>query len=344
MNVAMIGDKREISKGTGIERYTEELLNGLGKKVEIEFMGTSTSSQFTEITNHTIISPLKILWLKNDFDLFHAVAPVNALSFPLLGKPTVITYHDLTSMLYKKGSKFHVRLTVPFFYRVGKYCNKVIANSTQTKEELVKYLNFPDEKIEVVNLGVDEKFKPIKRDEKDYFVIGYLGSLIERKRIDYLIKSFYYLKFSKINVKLNIYGNKSQNYSKLYRLVKELKIDKNVEFKGSVTDDSLVDVYNSFDIFVLPSDSEGFGLPILEAQRCGVPVIIRDNANIPREVTKCCVRAKSEKDMANKIYELLINPELRRNIISIGEKYSRLFTWEKTVGKTLKIYEKILEI
>jgi glycosyltransferase involved in cell wall biosynthesis len=71
-------------------------------------------------------------------------------------------------------------------------------------------------------------------------------------------------------------------------------------------------------------------------------VIIRKDAHIPTEVSKCCLEASSEEDMADKIYELLTNTTLRRSVIDEGLEYSQQFTWERTAHETLRVYEEVM--
>ncbi|RJS75271.1 glycosyltransferase family 1 protein [Methanophagales archaeon] len=351
MKVILIADDFSVETGTGIARYAKELLTGLSNKgIYVKLICVEPPKvPFGGTINHTFRLPYHVLKEANNFDLLHATSPASAFSFPLIEKAKkIVTYHDLTSFLCKEADfPLHARLFNPFVYKnLAKYSDRIIAVSTQTKEDLVNHLKIPIEKIAVVNLGVDEKFKPAEKEERDYFVIGYLGALAARKRVDYLIGAFYYLKkkHAEFEIKLCICGKKTQDYSKLVKLAKDLnlKLDKDIELRGFVQDEKLVEVYNSFDVFVLPSGWEGFGIPILEAQRCGVPVIVRQNAYIPREVTKYCVKAKSEEDMARKIYELLTNSSLRDDIIKKGLEYSKQFTWGKTVSETIKVYEEIL--
>jgi glycosyltransferase involved in cell wall biosynthesis len=125
-------------------------------------------------------------------------------------------------------------------------------------------------------------------------------------------------------------------------LVNALHLAEYVVFGGAVPDEQLVALYNTFSVFVLPSDWEGFGIPILEAQRCGVPVIIRREAHIPPEATAGCLRAESEEDMAEKIYALLTDQLLRQRIIEAGLNHSRAFTWERMVAQTMAVYEEVL--
>ncbi|MGA7076350.1 MAG: glycosyltransferase, partial [Halobacteriota archaeon] len=226
----------------------------------------------------------------------------------------------------------------------GRYCESVIVNSTQTKQELIQQLRFHKRKIQIISLGVDERFEPKARDDRDYLVIGFIGNHAPRKRIDYLIKAFYHFKkeYPTIDAKLKIYGHCNRGCGTLHALPRALRINNDVEFHGAVPEDMLVHVYNSFDVFVMPSDWEGFGLPILEAQRCGVPVIIRADAHIPEEVGRQCIKATTEQHMATLFHEILTK-DFRDSVVQSGLRYSRLFTWERTTDETFNLYESILE-
>ena len=232
----------------------------------------------------------------------------------------------------------------PCFYRIGKYCDKIISNSSQTKQEIIDYLGVPEDKIAVINLGVDDRFHPIKKDKRDIYRIGYIGSISPRKRVDYLISAFSNFKktYNKLNVKLYICGKKNMYTSQMQKMVDDLNLTNDVVFEGFVSDDTLNETYNSFDIVVIPSEWEGFGIPILEAQRCGIPVITRENVHIPKEVTQHSVKCESEKDMADKIYALLSDSKLYRKVSDDGIKYSKTFSWDNMVRKTIDIYKEVL--
>ena len=300
LKVALIVDTFAIERGTGITRYSDELIRALRESCEIEVMGASAAGSPRSVINHVIVTPARVLRNKNNFDVFHALQPVDALPFPLLDKPTVVTYHDLATLLYGKGSSWHVRFSAPHFYKIGKRCSMVIANSSQTKNELVQHLGFPQEKVRIINLGVAERFEPHKKNDTNRLSIGYIGTLAARKRVDYLLKAFYHLtkEHRQLDVKLRIFGRRDMEFENLVKLASDLNIRKDVEFHGPVPEEDLVDVYNSLNAYVVPSEWEGFGLPILEAQRCGIPVIIRADAHIPEEVGRHCLKATSERPMA----------------------------------------------
>ncbi len=346
MRIAIITDKYDIKRGTGISRYTTELIKKLKSYVDIDIIGTSPPNAFKSIYDHALRVPAKVLLNRNNYDLFHSMAPVNSFHLPFIKKPTVITYHDLATILYNRGGNFYVRKTVPYFYKLGKYSNVIIANSSQTKKEIIDFLSIPEEKVEVIHLGVNEYFKPLNSVKKtDQFIIGFIGSIDYRKRLDFLLESFSMLLKRKpdLNIKLFIYGTGNvELLLKLKKLANDLNIADKVEFKGFAPESELVNIYNYFDIFVIPSEWEGFGIPILEAQKCGVPVIVRNNVNIPSEVTNACVKAESTSEMAKKIYHLLMNDQFRSEVINAGLNYSKQFTWDKTAERTFEVYEKLI--
>lgn len=344
MSIGIVTNTYDVKRGTGIARYTQELVKGL---VSEGFSVKVVCSEPPKIPmgkpiNHLLKLPVKTLRSIRDCDLIHAMTPVAAFSFPFINKPKIVTHHELSFLFPGRGKARYVTLFAPLWYRLGAICDAIIVPSSLTKIDLINFLGVPEEKVFVVNLGVDEKFKPLgKESKRDYFVIGYLGMLGYKKRVDYLLRSFWYLKRKnpKLNIKLHIYGKKELEFSHLVRLAEELGLANDVEFKGFVPNKA----YNSMDVFVFPSDWEGFGLPILEAQRCGVPVVVRSDAHLPVEVTKYCIKANSEEDMADKIFQLITINNLRKKVSKNGIKYSKRFTWHKTVSETIKVYEKILD-
>ena len=347
MRIGLVADTFSVEKGTGIARYSAELLAGL-PKWEIDSQSLDLSPPklpFGEVINHAIRMPYLISKRAGDLELLHATSPICALGFPFIRKTKkIVTYHDLTSLLCQDiSSAFHTRLFAPLFLQIGRFADRIIADSSQTKEEMIAHLGISGDKITVVNLGVDDKFTPMEKRAKSHYTIGYVGALNRRKRLDYLLRAFHLLKSnSNVPARLAICGSMQLEYTNLVKLIDRLGLSDDVEFRGFVAEKTLVETYNSFDIFVLPSEWEGFGLPILEAQRCGIPVIIREGTHIPREVSAACLKAKSEQDMANKIYQLLTDLDLKSQVTGKGLEYSRRFTWERTVRETASVYEETI--
>jgi glycosyltransferase involved in cell wall biosynthesis len=346
MKIGFLVDTLSIEKGTGIARYSNNLILGLQKSgYEVDnIFPNAPNDSVAGMIGHAVKLPYKILNNRANYDIFHANSPITGLGLLLTNKPKIITYHDLASILYQPEAKRHVKILAPYFYKIGKYCDVVISDSTQTKEEMIQHLGFPEEKIVVINLGVDDKFFPIAKDERDYFVIGYVGAISPRKRVDYLIRVLYNLKNSHKNlkIKLIICGKKTLHHEQIQKMISDLDLIKNVEFKDFIPEERLNETYNSFDAFVIPSEWEGFGIPILEAQRCGIPTFTRETAHIPSEVSKCCIKCKDESDMASQIYNLLVDKEKYRSISKKGIEYSNRYTWDKLVKETIDVYKMVL--
>ena len=111
---------------------------------------------------------------------------------------------------------------------------------------------------------------------------------------------------------------------------------------GFAPEPRIVDVYDSFDVFIFPSYYEGFGMPILEAQARSLPVIIYKFGALPKEVTRYCIKAEDESDAAdiiNKLKENGYNEKLRKK----AAEYARGFTWEKCAKETLMVYKQMLK-
>jgi glycosyltransferase involved in cell wall biosynthesis len=347
MRIALVADTFSVEKGTGIARYSQEMLSGLRSKgLFVEPIAPEPPAMPLGLAiNHALKMPYLVRSKAARFDVIHATSPITALAFPVISSPKIVTYHDLLSLLCRNTSTAsYTRLLAPLFLRIGRYADRIIANSIQTKEEVVTHLGIPAEKITVTLWGISEIFKPQRKGQRDGYAIGYVGAFNRRKGLPYLIRAIDVLKLRhpELPLKLVICGRKDHEYARLVQLISELSLSHYVNFRGSLTDRELVEAYNSFDVFVLPSEWEGFGLPILEAQRCGVPVLIRADGHIPPEVSKCCLKASSEEDMADKIYELLTNAILRQSRIEEGLEYSQQFTWERTVRQTLEVYEAAL--
>ncbi len=347
MKIALVTDGFDISKDSGIARYSSEIFSGLTRnKIDVDLFSIKCPHiPYGMAVSHSILLPAKIYAVNGKFDIFHATSPILGMVFPLITSPKIATFHDLSSILSNRsGVGFHAALSLPFLFKaIAKNSDRIIAVSQQTKDELRDYLGISGKKITVINLGIDERFKPIIKKRRNDFIIGYVGTMAPRKRLDQSIATVYHFikNYQNLNIKFHIYGPIGQDYPKLLKLANNLHISDCVEFKGFIPDNELVNIYNSFDVLLMSSQWEGFCMPILESQRCGIPVVIRDDARIPVEVTKCCLRGKSEIDTAELIYNLLADSSERSKIISSGIDHSKTFTWNKHISQTLKVYEDV---
>jgi glycosyltransferase involved in cell wall biosynthesis len=113
----------------------------------------------------------------------------------------------------------------------------------------------------------------------------------------------------------------------------------------SVTDDELPLLYCASRLLAYPSLYEGFGLPVLEAQACGVPVVTSDVSSLP-EVggdAAAYVDPMNIKSMQKTIQKVFYDDAVRKEMIKLGFKNVKLFTWDKTIAETIEVYRKLME-
>ncbi len=156
-----------------------------------------------------------------------------------------------------------------------------------------------------------------------------------RKNPEFFIDAFKRLQNEKYE--LRIWGKLGYDRD---NLINKVHGTKNIHFKGFAPEDKLVDIYDSFNAFVFPSLYEGFGIPIIEAQARGVPVIIYKRGRIPKEVRKYCLEAESPERMAQIIEDLKENGYNEKERKRAME-YARSFTWNRAAKNTLAVYRKV---
>jgi glycosyltransferase involved in cell wall biosynthesis len=202
-------------------------------------------------------------------------------------------------------------------------------------------------RLEIITHGVDtDAFKPrdMSTQNKDTKpVIGYVGSLVEQKGINHLLKAAHDLQ-----CKILIVGDgrEKENLSKLSR---DLQID--VQFEPAASHKQVADYMNRMDIFVLPSLSrpnwvEKFGRVLIEAMACGIPVIGSSSGEIPNVLREAGLIFKEgdPDDLRNKITSLLNNKDLRIKLGKLGrERAVKNYSWRSIAGKTVNIYEQLLK-
>jgi len=322
----------------GIGQYSAELLKGMiAKGHEIDPVATT----FRGITGYFYYSAVDILSrIPQDVDVYHALTPMEAIYLPK-GK-TVVTFHDLIPLLhpdietwYMKGHfKTLKRCFSKLWFNVGikkaAKANRIVCTSEQTKDEVVRYLKVPEEKIVITRLGISKDLKPLNIPHDNYR-IGTLSWLDPRKRIDVLVRAFKKIEDPRAEL---LIGGDGIDKERLMRIAGD---DKRITFLGFLPENQKVEFLSSLDVFVFPSLVEGYGIPIIEAMACGVPVVTLDDAIIPYEVkSRTCVVSQVE------LHEILVERSFSCDI-GANIKFARLHDWNRTVELTEAVYKEIIE-
>ncbi len=217
-----------------------------------------------------------------------------------------------------------------------------ITVSKKTQKDLLRIKK--TENSVIIPNGIDfNHITEIKPSNKKSNVI-FAGRLIKEKNVDVLINAIDYVRKKIPDIKCLIVGNGPERV-KLEQLVKDLQLKDNIYFKGFMEDyDDLIGYIKSSDVFVLPSTREGFGIVVLEANACGIPVVVVDhemNAAVDlvnNGVNGYKANLKSE-DIADKIIQTL---EIKGTLSGKCIEMSKPYDWNTIVDSLEKVYMKII--
>lgn len=224
--------------------------------------------------------------------------------------------------------------------------DRILSTSKVMAVETNKYTN---KKVIVTPFGIDlDKFKYLKVNslfDKNDIVIGTIKTLEEKYGIEYLIKAFAIVKnkYKTLPLKLLIVGDGSLS-DNLKKLVHDLNLEDETVFTGKIAHE-LVPVYdNMLSVSVSVSNSESFGVAIIEASACGKPVVVSDVGGLPEVVengvTGIVVPPRNPEKTAEAIEKLILDEKLRKKMGEAGRKrVAKFYDWDKNVEQMLEIYK-----
>ncbi len=260
---------------------------------------------------------------------------------------TVLTCFDLIPWVYENDRSFIWKENMKWMPTA----DRIITISEFSKKEILKYLDYPEEKIDIVYPAVDHRlYQPITSKEilkqfnisdRDKVVL-YVGSETPRQNVPDLIRAFNKLKKAMPNVKLLKIGESQSNDSRveLLKLIKQLDLVDDVIFAGYVAEPEMPEWYSAADLLVYPCEYAGFGLPPLEAMACGTPVITSNTTSLPEVVGEAGIMLDphDEEKLSKEMYRVLNDEKLAGNMIQMGLERSKLFEWDESAQQTMEVY------
>lgn len=346
------GKTKYILEGVHVERfhyfYPKRFQKLCGRSGMIDNVKEGLLVKFQVLTFllFNIIHSLRKL---KDMDVVHVQWPIpNGLGSLFLKKiygiPYINTVHGEEVYLSKR---YHTLFALKWFVNNS---TKTVANSSATRNSCLEN-GLEKEKLDIIPFGVDIDFyKPLKISKNEnIFQILAVGYLIERKGFKYLIKAVKEVLKEQKNVQLIIVGSGPLE-KKLKSFITELELETNARIIKNVSDEDLLQLYNTSDLFVLPSimdsqgNTEGLGVVLLEAMACKLPVIGSDTGGIPDIIhdgeTGLLVPEKDVSGLSNAILNLIENEELREKVAVNGYNEVReRFNWKKIAESYLKVYK-----
>lgn len=269
--------------------------------------------------------------------------------------PYVVTIHDLSYLrfpeLFRKEDL--VQLTNWSQYSIIK-SKAIIVPSKSTKDDIIKNYAVNADKITVIYEGYNkEVFKPqsaakVSAVGKKYKIAGdyiiFVGTLQPRKNIERLIEAFSKVNWSLVsgNWSLVIAGKKGWLYDQILTKSQELGIEDKVIFTDFVPDADLPALIAGAKVYVNPSLWEGFGIPVIEAQACGVPVAVSNTSSLPEIVgdSGALFDPTDVMSIATAIKDLLTDEKTRTDLVKKGHQNSKRFSWETCAKETLSVLSK----
>ena len=330
------------SKGRGIGFYTDNLIESLKKYTDAEV-------QVLEAVNP---DPKVDLIHYPFFDFFKPTLKIRN------NIPTVVTIHDVIPLLFPKHYPPGIKGRINLFRQKQalKKVNAVITDSQTSTSDVIRILKIPQEKVSTVYLASSPNFKNLPESEikkniskfnlPEKFLL-YTGGVNWNKNLLNQTEAALNSGMDIVYVGGGFNNRDNLNHSEMDSFKKFLvKYEKNskVHILGFVREEEIISLMNAADALLFASYYEGFGLPILEAQSCGTPVITSNNSSTKEVAGNAALLVNPEKveEIAKAINDVS-NQKLRKDLIEKGFNNLDNFSWEKTAKQTVEIYNEVLK-
>lgn len=364
-------------QGGGIGRYVRELTAALSQldtttSYKLFVLGATTndlpeppntnfvwhptrfSPRWSARLWHRAKIPIPVEIFTSKIDLFHATDFVMPPTLP--NTKTLLTVHDLSFVRVPDAAspslKAYLDAVVP---RSVKRADHILADSQATKDDLIDLYDTPESKITVLLSGVDKRFKPItdsqqlnqilskyELNDKDYLLS--VGTVQPRKNYSRIIRTLARLRQQGLDVHYAIVGGKGWLEDEMYQTIEDTHLQDYVHVLGFVDDVDLPALYTGSKSLIITSLYEGFGLPILEAMACGIPVITSNLSSLPEVAGEAgiLVDPLDIDAITDATFTVLTDSTKRNQLIESGYQQVTHFTWERSAKHLKSIYDMLL--
>ena|SRR3989344_6133025 len=338
-------------KNRGIGQYTANLLEFFKKDQSLEVV------EFQDISKVENVDLVHYPW----FDFYFHTLPIKKKF------PTIITIHDVIPLIFKNHHPAGIKGRLNFILQnlALKSCKAYITDSQASKRDVSKYLKISDNKISSIPLAAEEDFRSLsdtkllyvkrKFNLPDQFLL-YVGDANWVKNLPFLIEGFKKIRSNNDKLYLCLVGAvflknvedfnhpELQSLKIVNKLIKEYKLEDRVIRPGRLEKQDLIAFYNLATLYIQPSFYEGFGLPVLEAQASGCPVICSEGGSLKEVGGEAAVyfNPTNLNQFISIINEVLPNKSLREKLSNMGLKHAQQFSWQKMAEETKEVYQRIL--
>lgn len=371
MQVTFFSNHLGASKGHGIQRYASELLNYLRRSTEVNVTPvtgwydrddveqlkreiglrlTGLGRQGTRLAWTFLDWPAIEDLVNKNADLIHAAS----LGYPIATrKPFVVTIHDLGPLTHPHFfSSTRPWVMERALAQAERKADQIICVSQSTADEVCEYIGAHIEnRITVVHEAASSNFKTGKApldipnlslpDASTPYILM-AGKISPRKNVQGVLKAISAIA-DQIPHHLVLVGGDGWDMDKVLDETGYEQLPKRVHRIGFVTEEQLVSLYQNADIYVHPSLYEGFGLTILEAMSCGVPVITSNTSSLPEVAGDAAllVDPDSVEETSQSILKLSLDASLRTALSHAGVARAKKFSWQAAAAETIEIYQRV---
>jgi len=359
MLIGIDASRATVPHPTGTEIYSRRLIQALlalesAHRFRLYFRDTPAADPFPEAESRVI--PFPRLWTHARLSWEMARRPPDALLVPahvlplLHPRASLVTIHDLGYLHFPETHPRLQRLYLDLSTRWNAHAAAhVLAISEATRADLATHYGVPAEKITVAHHGYDEALTPVRDPARiecvkarygidgDYLL--YLGTLQPRKNLSRLIEAFAPLRSEASMV---LAGRRGWLYDGLFTQVRRLGLEGRVLFPGYIAEEDKAALLSGALALVFPSLYEGFGLPVLEAQACGCPVVTSTTSSLPEVAGDgaLLVAPTDSGAITAAMRRVISNPTLRKRLIERGKANVRRFSWAACARSVLSAIER----
>ena len=276
---------------------------------------------------------------------------------PLSSKtPSLSVIHDINFVHRPGDLPWLVRKYYRYFFpRFAQRAARIVTVSEYSRRDIINQYDVPEEKIDLAYNGVSELFHPLTKEAAltvrreftegaPYFV--FVGNIHPRKNITNLLKAFQLFKEeNKGNYKLVLVGEKSFLTGPMEEQLEKMNNKNDVVFTGRLSQGQLNDVVGAAWAMTFVPYFEGFGIPVLEAMKCDIPVITTNVTSLPEIAGDAAlyVSPDSPGSIRDGMIRIVREEELRNELIMKGRERCRLFNWDRTSEDLWNSMLKVLE-
>jgi glycosyltransferase involved in cell wall biosynthesis len=353
MRIAILADPVD-NQSAGVHTFTREMIAGLlrhdkknsyflFRRRKTPAFGGARSVAVPKL-GWTIIFPVIRLFyifgrLAKRFKIDLVIEPAHFGPFLMPKRAKRVTViHDLTPLKFPEHHRFHSQLLQSIFLkRIVKNADLIITNSENSRQDIIRYFPFAEDKVEKIYLGNDPSFRPDIRPEvlaqyginQPYFL--FVSTIEPRKNLSLLLNAYHRYRMNQSEpVSLVIVGARGWKCRRFFREIDNHPYREEIILPGYVPKEDLPALYSQALAFVYPSLYEGFGLPVLEAMACGAPCLVSNVSSLPEVAGRATLMFNpfDVADLTDQMEIVANDPDLRARLSELAIIQAEKFSWD----------------